>query len=200
MKLINIDSEKWTHGLYGIIIILFFSSFIMPIVSIYWFQDFFYHSKSHWIFIAPSSAYIIFFIGMILLPIAICLHLVIKSKFNWTWYGWITCLLFFCAIPFFYLGITNYYYLDEEGYHSNDLFSTQETVYRWDEMKELKEVWVTKNGRSTINQYLVITVDQKEIDLSQAFVSKYSVKHKVYKTLESLGVEVTTTMQDSDNE
>jgi hypothetical protein len=80
MPIIKIDSEKITYRLYGIIFILFLSSLFMPFVFIFWLQDLLYHSKSHWVFIAPSTAYISFFIGMILIPTTLTIHLILNSK------------------------------------------------------------------------------------------------------------------------
>lgn len=43
-----------------------------------------------------------------------------------------TGILLICSIPFFVLGVSNYYYLDDKGIHMNDLMSLEETDYRWD--------------------------------------------------------------------
>jgi hypothetical protein len=195
MPILNIKSENWTHRLYGIIIILFISSLFMPFVFIFWLQDLLYHSKSHWIFLAPSSAYISFFIGVLLIPSALTIHLIIKSKSEQKWIGWLTGLLLVCSIPLFVLGVSNYYYLDDKGIHVNELMSLEETDYRWDTMRELKEVWVLDNGVSRLNEYIMITEDNTEIILSTAF-REHHIKIKTYQKLEQHKVKITNNHQD----
>jgi hypothetical protein len=195
MPIIKIDSEKITYRLYGIIFILFLSSLFMPFVLIFWLQDLLYHSKSHWVFIAPSTAYISFFIGMILIPTTLTIHLILISKLKQKWIGWVTGLLLVCSIPFFALGVSTYYFLDDEGIHVNELMSLEETDYRWDTMKELKEVWVLDNGVSRLNEYIMITEDDTLINLSVAF-REHHIKIKTYQMLEQHGVKITSNHQD----
>jgi hypothetical protein len=195
MPIIKIDSEKITFRLYGIIFILFLSSLFMPFVFIFWLQDLLYHSKSHWVFIAPSIAYISFFIGMILIPTTLTIHLILQSKLKQKWIGWVTGLLLICSIPFFALGVSTYYFLDDEGIHVNELMSLEETDYRWDTMKELKEVWVLDNGVSRLNEYIMITEDDTELDVTAAF-KEHHIKIKTYQMLEQHGVKITSNHQD----
>jgi hypothetical protein len=195
MPSLKIDSEKVTYWLYGFIFILFLSSLFMPFLFIFWLQDLLYHSNSHWTFIAPSTAYISFFIGMLLIPIALTFHLIIQSKSDKKWIGWLTGLLLICSIPFFTLGVSTYYYLDENGVHISKLMSLEETDYRWDTMKELKEVWVLDNGVSRLDEYIFITEDDLEINLTAAF-KEHSIKMKTYQILEEHGVKVTSNHQD----
>jgi hypothetical protein len=195
MPSLKIDSEKATYWLYGFIFILFLSSLFMPFVFIFWLQDLLYHSNSHWTFIAPSSAYLSFFIGMLLIPIALTIHLIIRSKTNIRWIGWITGLLFVCSIPFFALGVSTYYYLDNDGIHMNELMSLEEIDYRWETMKELKEVWVLDNGVSRLDEYILITEDDSEVDLTASF-KEHHVKMKTYQTLEEHGIKITSNHQD----
>jgi hypothetical protein len=196
MKLINTESEKWTKGLYAMIIILFFNSFLMPFVIIFWIQDLLYHSKSHWLFNAPPSAYISFFIGMIIIPIALSIYLVIKSKLEWKWIGWVTWLLILCSVPFSLLGITNYYYYDDEGVHINEILSLEEKDYQWEKMKELKEVWVIENGVTRLTDYVLITEDDTEMNLSADFSRNPGIKFKIYQKLEQYQVEITSNQQE----
>jgi hypothetical protein len=195
MPALNMESEKWTHRLYGIIVIFFLSSLFMPFVFIFWLQDLLYHSKSHWVFIAPSTSYICFFIGMLLIPIALTIHLILKSKSERKWIGWMTGLLLVCSIPFFALGVSTYYYLDDEGIHVNELMSLEETDYRWDTMKELKEVWVLDNGVSRLNEYIMIAEDNTEINLTAAF-REHHMKIKTYQILEQHRIKITSNHQD----
>jgi hypothetical protein len=195
MTIIKIDSEKITYRLYGIIFILFLSSLFMPFVFIFWLQDLLYHSKSHWVFIPPSTAYISFFIGMILIPTTLTIHLILKSKLKQKWIGWMTGLLLICSIPFFALGVSTYYFLEDEGIHVNELMSLEETDYRWDTMKELKEVWVLDNGVSRLNEYIMITEDETELDVTAAF-KEHHIKIKTYQMLEQHGVKITSNHQD----
>jgi hypothetical protein len=195
MPIIKIDSEKITYRLYGIIFILFLSSLFMPFVFIFWLQDLLYHSKSHWVFIAPSTAYISFFIGMILIPTTLTIHLILNSKLKQKWIGWMTGLLLICSIPFFALGVSTYYFLEDEGIHVNELMSLEERDYRWDTMKELKEVWVLDNGVSRLNEYIMITEDDTELDVTAAF-KEHHIKIKTYQMLEQHGVKITSNHQD----
>jgi hypothetical protein len=190
MRLITIDSEKWTHTLFGIIIILFISSFLLPFVIIFWLQDLLFHSKSHWLFTAPSSAYVSFFIGMLLIPTALSIHLFIKSKYAAKWIGWVTGLLMLASIPFWCLGVTDYYYFDDEGIYYNKLLSLEETEYRWDDMKELKEVWVLDNGVSRLAEYVLITKDNTELNVTADF-RQSEIKFRTYDILEKHQVKIT---------
>jgi hypothetical protein len=106
-----------------------------------------------------------------------------------------TGLLLICSIPFFALGVSTYYFLEDEGIHVNELMSLEERDYRWDTMKELKEVWVLDNGVSRLNEYIMITEDDTELDVTAAF-KEHHIKIKTYQMLEQHGVKITSNHQD----
>jgi uncharacterized membrane protein len=192
MRIMTKDPEKRASGLFAIVLILFFSSFFMPFVMIFLLQDFLYHSSSHWLFIAPGSAFLTFFIAMITIPIILAIYLHAKTKSDEKWIRWVTCLIILSTIPFFLLSISNYYYFDDKGIHYNYLMSLGETDYQWENMMELKEIWVLENGVSRLDDYLLVLEDHTELRLSAAFNKDFNLKNKVYHILENNGIKLSS--------
>lgn len=167
----------------------------MPLILIFLIQDFLFFSNSHWLFIAPFSAYILFGLGMMWIALSITFLLIIKSKFEFKFFRLISFLLVSISIPFFILGSFNYYYIDNEGIHYNQIKSLNVTFYPWSELKELKEVYSTQNGRTNLTEYIFVTKDDSMITLP--FESELvRNEERILKKLKESGVKVTNNYHD----
>lgn len=72
---------------------------------------------------------------------------------------WSTVIIILLTIPLFYLSLTNYYYLDEEGIHYNSLTSLKEKEYKWDELKKVHVVYRNHQGTTGLLEYMFEGVD-----------------------------------------
>ena len=193
---LNINTEDSSKILLVSAIILLMSSFFLPLVLVYLIQDFLYLSNTQWFYDTPASAYVIFMIGMIWIPVLMFLHLFIEWKYEFRFLKWVTLSLMSLSIPFFMFGVSNYYYLDGEGLHFNDLetFNTI-TSYKWEDIEEANEVYTKSNGVTVMDHYRFITKDGEVIDLS--YNNKVSSnKFRILEKLKEHDVKVTNNMGD----
>ncbi|MCM3666187.1 hypothetical protein M3204_17345 [Mesobacillus subterraneus] len=196
MATLNIHTENTARILFVSAIILMFSSFFMPLVLVFFIQDYLYLSNEKWFYVTPPSAYVIFMIGMLWISITLLVHLFIQRKYELKHYKWITILLMSISIPFFMFGISNYYYLDNEGLHFNDEKTFNTIIsYDWEDIKEAKEVFIKSNGVTVMDHYRFITKDGDIIDLP--YNSKVgNNKSRIVEKLKEHNVPVTNNMGD----
>ncbi|WP_210365408.1 hypothetical protein [Bacillus sp. REN3] len=186
----SINKENRPQILLALSIIILLTSLFLPIICVFILQDIFYHSKSHWIFSTPASAYITFMIGMIWISVVLFFHIFMTSKYESSIIKWVSSFFILWSIPLFVLGVSNYYYVDERGIHYNYLGSINETAYEWNNFKEVKEIYSEKNGVSTIEEYEFITNDHEVIVLPFNLEFKEARKN-ILNILEENGVKVT---------
>jgi len=196
MASLKLDSEKITWVLLVSAIILLISSLFMPLVLVFIIQDYLYLSSSKWFYEAPASAYVVFMIGMQWIAFMIMLHIFIQWKFEIKMFKWITMLLMTLSIPCFMFAISNYYYLDDNGIHFNEL-ETYNTItsYHWSDFKEAREVYTKSNGVTSLDHFELITTDNEVIELPTS--SKITgAKHRILEKLNEHGVNVTNNLGD----
>lgn len=196
MARLTFDTESTSKILFVLAIILLISSLFMPFVLVFIIQDYLYLSSEKWFYDTPASAYVLFIIGMLWIPIMMLIHIFIQWKFELRYYKWITILLMTLSIPFFMFGISNYYYLDDKGIHFNDVntFNTI-TSYEWADFKNAKEVYTKSNNVTVMDHYEFETKKGEIIDLpSNHKVSSY--KFRILEKLEEHGVEITNNLGD----
>ncbi|WP_059173976.1 hypothetical protein [Bacillus sp. FJAT-27445] len=154
--------KKASRYILPISIMLFIGSFFMPFVIVNLIQKAMYHSSTHWFFKTPTSASITFGVGMMLIALALFMY----GKTSWKFKKWLSLFLILISIPFFMFGISNYYYLDKEGIHSDVLksYNSVET-YRWDEITEVNEVYKKEMNNTHIESYQFKTKDNRVFDL-----------------------------------
>lgn len=147
-------------------IMLFIGSLFMPFILVYLIQDALYNSKEMMYFKTPPSSYFTFGVGMMWIALVLLVYVITKKKFEIGKLKWLSLLFIPLSIPFFLFSIENYYYLDKEGIHSNELtsFKAVET-YRWDEMKEVKEIYAKEKGNTKTKAYQFITKDNRVFEL-----------------------------------
>ncbi|RSD28835.1 hypothetical protein [Mesobacillus subterraneus] len=197
MGRLTINTEKTSHIILVSAIILLISSLFMPLVLVYLIQDYLYLSHDKWFYVTPPSAYIIFMMGMVWIAIVLLIHLIIKWKFDFRFSGWITLFLMLGSIPFFMFGVSNYYYMDEEGLHFNEEKSFNAIQsYKWEEIKKAEEIFVKNdNGTTVLDQYRFTTMDGYVIDLP--YDSKVqSNKFRILEKLQENKIPLTSNMGD----
>ncbi|MEH7884344.1 hypothetical protein V7654_08455 [Bacillus sp. JJ1609] len=196
MAKLTFSTESTSKILLVSALILLISSLFMPFVLVFFIQDYLYLSSEKWFYDTPASAYVIFIIGMLWIPIMILIHMFSQWKFELRYFKWITLLLMTLSIPFFMFGISNYYYLDDKGIHFNDVktFNTI-TSYEWEDIKNAKEVYTKSNNVTVMDHYEFETKKSEIINLaSNHKVSSY--KFRIYEKLEEHGVVITNNLGD----
>ncbi|MBM7097455.1 hypothetical protein JSY36_17105 [Bacillus sp. H-16] len=187
----KIDPDQLNMVLVILSVMIFLSSFMLPLVFILILQDVFYFSRDHWIFVAPRSAYYTFGAGMlwtvlIMVAYMIVSHLRDRAKKE-TKHGWAFVLAGLLFIPICTLGVTNYYFIDDEGFHINELTSYQADHYPWGSIEEV-QTYGEENGdyythfvfRTENNDTFTLTYDH----------NLASMRRNIFRTLEAHGAEI----------
>ncbi|WP_142752203.1 hypothetical protein [Neobacillus piezotolerans] len=158
--------RKSSQYILAISIMLFIGSLFMPFILVYLIQESLYNTKEIMYFKAPPSSYVTFGVGMMWIALVLLVLVITKKKYEIGKLKWLSLLFIPLSIPFFMFSIENYYYLDKEGIHSNELksYKTIET-FRWDEMKEVKEIYAKEKGDTKTKAYQFITKDNRVFEL-----------------------------------
>lgn len=196
MSRVSFNSDNISNLILVSAIIIMISSLFMPLVFVYFIQDYLYLSADKWFYVTPPSAYIIFMIGMLWVAVTLLLHLFLKWKFDWKGLKWVSLLIILGSIPFFMFGVSNYYYLDDKGMHFNEYktFNTTDSYY-WNEIKEAKEIFVKSNGVTVLDHLTLVTKSGEVIDLSYNTKLQNS-KFKIMEKLQENNVPLTNNMGD----
>lgn len=196
MARISFNSENTSNIILVSAIILIMSSLFMPLVFVYFIQDYLYLTKDKWFYVTPQSAYILFMIGMLWVAAMLLLYLFVQWKFEWRGFKWLAILLMFGSLPFFMFGVSNYYYLDDLGLHFNDekSFNTIQS-YDWEDIKEAKEIFVKNKGVTVADHLMLTTNDGKVIELP--YTSKVTDnKFLIMEKIQELNIPFTNNMGD----
>ncbi|MBT2691608.1 hypothetical protein J7E32_01125 [Bacillus sp. ISL-55] len=196
MARLSFSTENSSNIILVTAIILIISSLFMPLVFVYIIQDYLYLSADKWFYDTPSSAYVIFMIGMQWIAVTLFLYLFFTWKFEWKGIKWITLLIMLGCVPFFMFGVSNYYYLDDQGMHFND-YNTFNTInsYHWEDIKEAKEIFVKSNGVTIVDHLNLVTKAGEVIELP--YNSKVqNNRFKIMEKLQENNIPLTNNMGD----
>ena len=196
MRRLSFNSDDTSNLILVSAMIIMISSLFMPLVFVYFIQDYLYLSADKWFYVTPPSAYVIFMIGMLWIAVTLLLHLFLKWKFDWKGINWVSLLLVLGSIPFFMFGVSNYYYLDDRGMHFNEhkTFNTIDSYY-WNNIKEAKEVFVKSNGVTVIDHLTLITESGEVIELPYN-TKVQNNKFKIMEKLQENNIPLTNNMGD----
>lgn len=196
MSRLSFISENTSYLILVSAIIIIISSLFMPLVFVYFIQDYLYLSADKWFYVTPPSAYILFMIGMLWVAVTLLLHLFLRWKFDWKGLKWVSLLLILGSIPFFLFGVSNYYYLDDEGMHFNDhkTFNTIDSYY-WNDIKEANEIFVKSNGVTVLDHLTLITKSGEVVELPYN-TKVQNNKFKIMEKLQENNVPLTNNMGD----
>ncbi|WP_226087440.1 hypothetical protein [Mesobacillus sp. S13] len=192
----SFNSENTSNLILVSAIIIIISSLFMPLVFVYFIQDYLYLSGDKWFYVTPPSAYILFMFGMLWVAVTLLLHLFLRWKFDWKGLKWVSLLLILGSIPFFLFGVSNYYYLDDKGMHFNDhkTFNTIDSYY-WNDIKEAKEIFVKSNGVTVLDHLTLITKSGEVVELPYN-TKVQNNKFKIMEKLQENNVTLTNNMGD----
>ncbi|WP_316569387.1 hypothetical protein [Neobacillus sp. YIM B06451] len=158
--------RKTSQYILVISIMLFIGSLFMPFILVNLIQKALYNTKEIMYFKTPPSSYVTFGVGMMWIALVLLVFVITKKKFELGKLKWLSLLFIPLSIPFFMFSIENYYYLDKEGIHSNELSSYKSVeTFRWDEIKEVKEIYANEKGMTKTKAYKFITKDNRVFEL-----------------------------------
>ncbi|MBT2680119.1 hypothetical protein J7E38_13980 [Bacillus sp. ISL-35] len=196
MAQLTFKSENTSNIILVSAIILIISSLFMPLVFVYFIQDYLYLTKDKWFYVTPPSAYILFMVGMLWLAVTLLLYLFVQWKFEWGGFKWLTILLMLGSVPFFMFSISNYYYLNDKGLHFNEASSFNEVVsYGWKDIKEAKEIFVKNKGVTVSDHYLFTTNNGTVIELPNNSKVTYN-KQRIMEKLQEFNIPLNNNMGD----
>lgn len=172
-------------------VIFLISALFIPFIFIFIAQDILFHSRDHWYFGTPVSAYLLTGVGMLTLPvIAIVYSLLRMVRFTTVQRsGFIGLVLFFMiasGIPFYVLGIHSYYYFDDEGVHKNEITTTELTSFEWEEIGYFIPEVSEESNISSYEAYHFI--DQNEVLMTIPYKHEFShLRRTIIQKVESNG-------------
>ncbi|WP_231630188.1 hypothetical protein [Lysinibacillus sp. ZYM-1] len=132
----------------GIIIVLFLSSLIMPIILLYPIQEMLYRPQEFYYFEPYFNAYVIFMAALFVMALILLINFLIipKTKKNNNIQRGIVTAFFLIALGFITLSFNNYKLMDSEGIHVNQLFSLKADLVGWEEIVKVEQVNREKDG------------------------------------------------------
>lgn len=176
-------------------IILYISSLFIPFVIVASYQSMVYYSRTQWLFATPFSSYITFMAGMIYIAVILTIYLIFKQKWEGKAFKWAILLLVLASIPAFYLSLTNYYYVDDEGIHYNTLTGLKETEYKWEDISKVHIVYRNHQGTTSLYEYKFELADGSKVTLP--FDKKLSDnKRRLTQKIEENQIPVTDNFND----
>ncbi|WP_096440092.1 hypothetical protein [Alteribacter populi] len=190
LRIKRIDPDQLNVILIITTIIMVLCSVILPFVFIVILQDVFFFSRDNWILVAPTSAYYTFGGGMLwaslVMIIYVIVHTISERKNKHIKHSWLFIPIGLLFIPICTLGIMNYYYVDDEGFHINELTSYTEDEYPWESIAQVQPVG-EENGHY-YTHYIFITDNG---NFTIGFDDKFAQQRgKILRTLEEHGTEI----------
>ncbi|SKB53900.1 hypothetical protein SAMN06295926_103283 [Lysinibacillus sp. AC-3] len=175
----------------GVIIILFLSSFIAPVIFLYPVQELFFRPKESYFFDPFFTAYIILMVVMIMLAVTLLVNFLVepKTKKRIIIQRGLVGTSFIIAGAFIFLCINNYQYIDTKGLHMNHLFSLQEDYISWEDIVKVEQTIVEKNGVSAPEKLIFSLQDGSTIELSLSGKLS-SAKQFINKELSTYGLRI----------
>ncbi|AOM83001.1 hypothetical protein [Salisediminibacterium beveridgei] len=175
-------------------IIFLVSALFFPFVFIFIVQDILFHSRDHWYFGTPVTAYLLAGAGMLTFPavaIIYSLFRMIRSRMVQK-SGIISLVLLVmigAGIPFYILGVNSYFIFDDQGVHKNEATTTQITSFKWEEVQYfIPEI----DGEAGTASYAAFHfVNQEEKLISIPYSTDFShLRSLIIEEIENYGGEV----------
>ncbi|WP_059170714.1 hypothetical protein [Bacillus sp. FJAT-27445] len=146
-------------------IIMYISSFFVPVVIVASIHSTFYFKREYWFFETPSSAYLAFMAGMFLSAVLLTLYLIAAWKWENKKLGaGLIALQVFC-VPLFVGSIDNYYFATDKGIFYNKLAGIGEKKYAWKDMESVKLVYRHSRGSVRFDSYSFISKSGETVSL-----------------------------------
>ncbi|MGE7949401.1 hypothetical protein [Lysinibacillus sp. NPDC093688] len=175
----------------GIIIILFLSSFIAPVIFLYPVQELLYQPNDSYFFDPFFTAYIILMLVFIMLAVTLLVNFLVnpKTRKRKNIQRGILGTSFVIAGALIFLCINNYQYIDPKGLHMNHFFSLREEYTSWEEIVKVEQTIVEKNGVSVPDQ-LIFTL-RNGSTIEQSLSGKLSsAKQYINQELSNYGLKI----------
>ena len=152
----------------GLIIILFLSSFIIPVIFLYPIQELLYRPKEYYFFDSFFTAYITFMVVVIMLAVTLLVNFLVtpKTTKKKNIQRGIVGTAFVIAAALIFLCVNNYQYIDAKGFHMNHFFSLQEDYTSWEKIVKVEQTIVEKNGVSVPDKLIFTLRDGSTIEQS----------------------------------
>lgn len=184
------SSEEDSVKLVAYTIILYISSFFVPFIVVASYQSMVYYSRSQWFFATPFSAYVAFMCGMLYIAVLLTVYLILKQKWEGAKLKLIIGVFAVLSIPVFLLSLSNYYYVDDQGIHYNQLISFREAEYKWEKIDTVNVIYRNQQGTTSYYQYKFELADGSTLTLPynekfnenrrriNAKIEQYQIKEK----------------------
>ncbi|PKR78152.1 hypothetical protein CEY16_06450 [Halalkalibacillus sediminis] len=166
-------------------LILLVSSIFIPFPAVMFIQDMLFFSYDHLSFVRLTSTYFSFGVGMVWIALVLFSFLLTKRHAEKKGKKYKLTALHFAFLLFgflmFVLSIYHYYYLDENGAHSNSFWTVSETSIAWTEVEEVSRVVKEDDYRvlsyTFKNDEKSVTIPYKTEDTDTAYTIKSVVEN-----------------------
>ncbi len=143
---------------FGLIIILFLSSLIVPVILLYPIQEILYRPNEFYYFAPYFNAYIIFMVSLFVMALVLLINYLIipKTKKRKNIKRGLVSTSLLIALGFIALSFNTYKWIDSRGIHMNPFFSLKVNFVEWEEIVKVEQVNLEKSG-VTKPDHLVFT-------------------------------------------
>ncbi len=158
-KLRNASMEsKGRQIQFGLIIVLFLSSLIVPVILLYPIQEMLYLPNEFYYFAPYFNAYIIFMVSLFVMALVLLINYLIipKTKKRKNIQRGLVSASLLIALGFIALSFNTYKWIDSRGIHMNPFFSLKVNFVEWEEIVKVEQVNLEKSG-VTKPDHLVFT-------------------------------------------
>lgn len=150
-------------------VILLFASVPIGIFIVSFVHQSMYLERSYWFFDSPMSSYVTIVAVLLIIPIFLIIIAIYlfrtdesrKRNVNVFIASLVTLLVMISGI---YMSLDNYYYIDKNGLHYDELWKLEKSFYSWDDITAMKQI--NKNDGGTLTpEKLVFTYGIETIEL-----------------------------------
>ncbi len=143
---------------FGLIIVLFLSSLIVPVILLYPIQEMLYRPKEFYYFAPYFNAYIIFMASLFVMALVLLINYLIipETKKSKNIQRGLVSASLLIALGFIALSFNTYKLIDSNGIYRSQIFSLKADFVGWEEVVKVEQVNLEKSG-VTKPDHLVFT-------------------------------------------
>ncbi|CAM3789941.1 hypothetical protein [Alkalicoccus chagannorensis] len=145
-----IDNDDIDKLVIVLVVIAGISSILVPAVLVIFAQELFMYDPGAFLFEHPSAAYLIVGAGFLIVTAAGILYFAFKSlwdRHHPLFGGAVTLFLMVFSLPVAYVGLMHYFYMDDDQFVYNDVWTLEERAYAWEDI-DVVELLTEEEGGS----------------------------------------------------
>ncbi|KKK38496.1 hypothetical protein WQ57_07770 [Mesobacillus campisalis] len=196
------NADSFSVYIIAAAIVMFFAALPAGIFIVNLLQQTLFIRESQLFFETPRSAFMAFIITLMIVPIVMILLVFVKSRTHGKKSRILIAAASIMTLAAFggmsYLSFTNYYYMDQNGFHYNKLWQLQEERYPWEKLTTISQI-NTSDGGTLKADKLIFSFGQDKVELDIT-PKLYNEMEPVIESLKSRGVTMETVVKEKRGE